>query len=72
MGGNLYKNWGPEQRKHWNEYNRNYSRTHFKTVNFKLRFNEDKDILDYIAKHKEISLSDLVRLSIREYIKNEK
>lgn len=72
MGGNLYKNWGPEQRKHWNDYNREYAKKHFRTINLKLRFDEDKDIIDYINSHKGISLSQLVRDAIRQLIKKGK
>ena len=69
MGGNLYKNWGSEQRRHWNDYNRKYAKAHFKTVNLKLRINEDKDIIDYLNSRGNISLSEFIRNIIREKIK---
>ena len=67
---NLYKNWKPEQRNNWNKYNNNYSKTHFKSVNIKLRYDEDKDIIDYLQKHKSktVSVSELLRTIIREHI----
>ena len=68
MPGNLYKNWGVEQRKHWNEYNKNYSKTHFKTINLKLRIDEDKDIIDYLNSRNGETLSEFVRQIIREKI----
>ena len=67
-GGNLYKNWGPEQRQHWNEYNKKYAKTHFKTVNLKLRVNEDKDIIDFLNSRGGVSLSEFIRNIIREKI----
>lgn len=68
MGGNLYQNWGPKQRKHWNEYNKNYSKTHFKSINLKLRLKEDSDIVNYLETHKDKTTSDLVRKGIRKLI----
>lgn len=67
---NLYKNWGDKQRKRWNDYNRNYAKKHFKSYNIKLRLEEDKDIIDYLETHKETSLTDFVRKSVREKIGN--
>lgn len=67
---NLYKNWGDKQRKRWNDYNRNYAKNHFKSYNIKLRLEEDKDIIDYLETHKETSLTDFVRKSVREKIGN--
>ena len=68
---NLYKNWGEKQRKHWNDYNSNYAKSHFKSYNLKLRLEEDKDIINYLESHKGTSLSELVRQIIREKIGNE-
>lgn len=68
MGGNLYKNWGQKQRNHWNEYNKKYSKTHFKSVNIKLRYVEDKDIIDFLEKKRSITVSELIRQSIREHM----
>lgn len=70
-GGNQYQKWGPEQREHWNKYSTNYARTHFKSLNLKLRINEDKDIIDYLEKHTTSSVSELVRKIIREKIESE-
>ena len=72
MAGNLYKNWGPEQRERWNEYNNKYSKTHFRTINIKLRLDEDSDIIEFINNHKETSISDLVRIAIRSLIEDKK
>lgn len=68
MGGNLYKNWGPKQRSHWNEYSKTYSKTHFKSVNIKLRYIEDKDIIDFLKKKRSITVSELIRQIIREHM----
>lgn len=39
----------PEQRTHWNEYNRKYSNENYKSVCLKLNKKKDKDIIDYLA-----------------------
>lgn len=70
-GGNQYHKWGPEQRKNWNKYSTNYARTHFKSLNLKLRIVEDKDIIDYLERNATNSVSELVRKIIREKIENE-
>lgn len=70
-GGNQYHKWGIEQRKKWNTYSTNYARTHFKSLNLKLRIEEDKDIIEYLEKNTTSSVSELVRKIIREKIANE-
>lgn len=67
---NLYHNWGPKQRKRWNEYSKEYSKNHFKTITVKLRLVEDKDIINYLNANKQTSATELVRTSLRHYIKN--
>lgn len=69
---NLYKNWGDKQRQNWNNYNRRYAKEHFKSIQLKLRYKEDKDIIDYLESQKNITLSELLRTIIRERINNEK
>lgn len=70
--GNLYKNWGKEQRLKWNEYNRNYSKSHFKTITIKLSLDKDKDVISYLEKNKDLSFTQVVRNGVRKLIESEK
>ena len=63
--GNVFRN--PEQRKHWNEYNKNYSKANYKTMSIKFHKEKDKDLLDYIGSQ-PTSVSETIKRVVREKI----
>ena len=65
---NNYKKWTPQQKENWNVYNKNYAKSHFKSVNVKLRLVEDKDIIDFLEAQ-DCTTSDYIRNLIREKMK---
>ena len=65
---NNYEKWTSQQKENWNVYNKNYAKSHFKSVNVKLRLVEDKDIIDFLAEQ-ECTTSDYIRHLIREQMK---
>ena len=68
---NNYAKWGEEQKNKWNKYNSNYAKTHFKSLNIKLRLVEDKDMIEFLESQHE-TISDFVRGLIREKMNNSK
>lgn len=62
---NIYSKMSPEQKAHWNEYSKNYAKTHFKSINIQLRYVEDKDIIDFLAKQPGTT-ADFIRNLLRE------
>lgn len=62
---NNYERMSEKQKAHWNNYNKNYARTHFKSINIKLRLVEDKDMIDFLESQSGTT-SDFIRALIRE------
>ena len=59
---NKFKN--EAQRKHWNEYSKNYAKEKYKSYNVKLDKTHDQDVIDYISKSGGIS--EVVRTLVRK------
>lgn len=60
---NIFKN--DEQRKHWNEYNKNYSNRNYKTITMKFNKNKDQDVIEYLLGQEGISATQVVRDLVR-------
>lgn len=61
--GNSFKN--PQQREHWNDYNKRYANKHYKSFCLKLNKETDKDIIDFLSANGK-SPTAVVRALVRE------
>ena len=66
---NNFKN--EEQRKHWNNYNNNYSKKNYRTFCLKLNRIKDKDIIEFLE-HSTKNATTILKELLRERIKQTK
>lgn len=54
-----------EQRKHWNEYNKNYSNKNYRTITMKFNKEKDADIIEFLTGHDGVPATQVIRDLIR-------